>query len=141
MGALLQNARSPRPLFLNAFGRCPHIAKTQTSATLHGSAPQKWKTSATLHGNAFFASMVQQGLPKGAPLKPPKPFKINCFGRFLELHWSSRGCGQKNGQAQVDAKERPSRRCKLFIFPIYFEDFCLLRPPIFFKKCKNALVL
>ena len=117
------------------------LQKRKTSATLHGSAPQKWKTSATLHGNAFFVSMVQQGLPKGAPLKPSKPFEINCFGRFLELHWSSRRGDQKNGRAQVDAKERPSGGCKVLIFPIYYEDLCLLRPRIFFKKCKNALVL
>ena len=118
-----------------------HFAKSKTSATLHGSAPQKWKTSATLHGNAFFVSMVQQGLPNGAPLKPSKPFKINCLGRFLELHWSSRCGDQKNGRAQMDAKERPSGGCKVLIFPIYFEYFCLLRPRIFFKKCKNTLVL
>ena len=77
--------------------------KCKTSAALHGSAPEKWKTSATLHGNAFFVSMVQQGLPKGAPLKPSKPFKIKCLGVF----WSSIGAADMATKKMDERKWTP----------------------------------
>ena len=133
-----QKTTCPKPL------RLEHLSisqKCKTSATHYGNASRKRKTSATHYGNAFLVCMFQIGVSKRVLPKRSKPFILNAFGRFLKLQWSSQCCGQKNGPAQVDAKERPSGGCKVLIFPIYFEDLCLLRPRIFFKKCKNALVL
>ena len=64
--------------------------KPRNERHLHGNASRKCKMNATLHGNAICVGMVQIGLPKRVPNKCPKPFILNCFGRFLEPHWSTR---------------------------------------------------
>ena len=90
------------------------------SATLHGSAPEKYKTIATLHGNA----RGPQGARQNDPLQTCQTVYFKHFLTFL----APEVCAPKNGPAPVCTNELPRHLQKIRNFLIDSEVFVLLRP-------------
>ena len=68
------------------------------------------------------------GPQKLVPRKRSKPFIVICFEPFWSSTKAPTLCTPKNGPPQVDAKERPRRSHKTFIFKWFFVHFVLRTP-------------